>query len=87
MLRSCGTARYGPTSIVVVDKVDKKAVASDVAVPDDSNVRKKEHEDLEKHPGLREQLEMWGVKTSVIPMVIGAPQLGGAVLADPRIPN
>lgn len=31
---------------------------------------------LEKHPDLREQLEMWGVKTSVIPMVIGAPKLG-----------
>lgn len=51
MLRSCLTARYGPTSIVVVDKVDKKAVVRDVAVPDDSNVRKKEHEKTRETPG------------------------------------
>ncbi|MGZ7254081.1 hypothetical protein ACXWO5_10720, partial [Streptococcus pyogenes] len=38
--------------IVVVDKQKKTAVVIDVAVPNDSNIRKKEHEKLEKYQGL-----------------------------------
>ena len=30
--------------IVVVDKLQKKAVLTDVAIPSDSNIKKKEHE-------------------------------------------
>ncbi|CAI5660153.1 unnamed protein product [Oreochromis niloticus] len=59
--------------IVVVDKQKKTAVVIDVAVPNDSNIRKKEHEKLEKYQGLREELErMWRVKVTVVPVVIGA---------------
>ncbi|XP_076747453.1 uncharacterized protein LOC143421715 [Maylandia zebra] len=68
--------------IVVVDKQKKTAVVIDVAVPNDSNIGKKEHEKLEKYQGLREELErMWRVKVTVVPVVIGAlgavtPKLG-----------
>lgn len=37
-----------------------KALVIDVAMPSDSNIRKKEHETLEKHQRLREEPEkMW----------------------------
>ena len=68
--------------IVVVDKEQKTVTVVDVAIPSDSNIRKKEHEKLEKYQGLREELEkMWGVKAKVVPVVIGAlvavtPKLG-----------
>lgn len=35
--------------IVVEDKVDKKAVVSDITVPNDSNIRMKEQEKLGKY--------------------------------------
>ena len=55
----------------------------DVAIPSDSNLRRKEHKRIEKYQGLREELEkMWGVKATVVPVVIGTlgaatPKLGG----------
>lgn len=55
--------------IVVVDKVDKKAVVIDVAASNGSNI-KKEYEKLEKYLGQLER--MCGVKSSVILLVIGA---------------
>ena len=59
--------------IVVVDKHRKRAAVIDVAIPSDSNIRKKEHEKLEKYQGLKEQLEkMWGMKVTVVPVVVGA---------------
>ncbi|KAF1377421.1 hypothetical protein PFLUV_G00200640 [Perca fluviatilis] len=68
--------------ILVVDKQLKKVVVIDVAIPSDSNIKKKEHEKLEKYQGLREELEeMWKLKVTVVPVVIGAlravtPRLG-----------
>ncbi len=68
--------------IVLIDKQQKKAVVIDVAIPSDSNIRKKEHEKLEKYQGLKEELEkMWKVRATVVPVVIGAlgavtPKLG-----------
>ena len=60
----------------MVYKWDKKAVLVDVAIPSDSNIRRKEHKILEKYQGLKEELErIWGLKVSVVPVVIGA--LGG----------
>ncbi|XP_055362142.1 uncharacterized protein LOC129603668 [Betta splendens] len=57
--------------IVVVDKEQSKVVVVDVAIPSDGNIRKKEHEKLEKYQGLREELEKaWKVKATVV--VIGA---------------
>lgn len=61
--------------IVMVDKQRKKAVA----IPSDSNIRKK---DLKKYQWLGEELEnMWKWKTTVVPMITGAlrgvtPKLG-----------
>ena len=42
--------------IVVIDKQQEEAVVTDVAVPSDSNTKKKEYEKLEKYQGLREEL-------------------------------
>ncbi|XP_070694492.1 protocadherin-8 [Pempheris klunzingeri] len=45
----------------------------DVAIPSDSNIRKKEHRKLKKYHGLKEELEkMWGVKATVVPVVFRA---------------
>ena len=68
--------------IMVVDKDQKTAVMIDVALPSDSNIRKKECEKLEKYQGLKEELErMRKVKAKVVPGVVGAlgavaPKLG-----------
>ncbi|KAF7663723.1 hypothetical protein LDENG_00203700, partial [Lucifuga dentata] len=60
--------------MVVVDKEQKRAVVIDMAVPADSNIRKKEHQKIQKYQGLKEELERtWKVKSKVVPVVIGAP--------------
>ena len=57
--------------LVLVDKHHKTAVVIDVVIPSDSNIRKKEHEKLEKYQGLKEELEkMWVVKAAVV-IVLG----------------
>lgn len=59
--------------IVLIDKQQKKAAVIDVAIPTDSNIKKKEHEKLEKYQGLKEELEkMWKGRAPVVPVVIGA---------------
>lgn len=79
--------------IVVMDKQQKTVVVVDVAIPSDSNIRKKEQEKLEKYQGLKEELEkMWGVKASVVPVVIGAlgavtPKLEGWLQQIPGTPS
>ncbi|XP_049897793.1 nucleoside diphosphate-linked moiety X motif 6 isoform X2 [Epinephelus moara] len=51
--------------------MDKQQKAG--AIPNDSSIRKKEHEQLRKYQGLKEELEkMWGVKTKVVQVVMGA---------------
>ncbi|TWW59309.1 hypothetical protein D4764_06G0008390 [Takifugu flavidus] len=51
----------------------KTVVVIDVAIPSDSNIRKKEHKKLEKYQGLKEEMErMWWMKATVVPVVIGA---------------
>ena len=58
---------------MVVDKEQKMALVIDVAVPVDSDIRKKEHEKIKKYQGLKEQLkQMWKVKCNEIPVVVGA---------------
>ena len=42
--------------IAVVDEHQKTAVVVDVAIPSGGNIRKKEHEKLEKYQGLKEEL-------------------------------
>ena len=60
-LRSCGTSRSTSIPVVAnrpdimaVDRQGKKAIVVDVTIPSDSNIRKKEHEKLEKYQGLKE---------------------------------
>ena len=63
--------RKSQLDIVVVDK-QKKAVVIHVAIPLNGNIKKKEREKLEKHQGLREELQkMWNVNATVVPVVIG----------------
>ena len=40
--------------IVVVNKLHRKAVVIDVAIPSNSNTKEKEQKKLEKYPGLKE---------------------------------
>ncbi|TWW57282.1 hypothetical protein D4764_07G0000010 [Takifugu flavidus] len=57
--------------LVVANQPDIVVVVIDVAIPSDSNIRKKEHEKLEKYQGLKEEMErMWGMKATVVPVVI-----------------
>ncbi|KAF7655229.1 hypothetical protein LDENG_00059120 [Lucifuga dentata] len=68
--------------MVVVNKEQKRVVVIDVAIPSDGNIKKKEHEKLEKYQRLKEELDqMWKVKSTVVPVVIGTlgavtPKLG-----------
>ena len=58
---------------MLVNKKEKKAVAVDVAIPNDCNLRKKEEEKLGEYQGLKEEQERkLGAKVSVVPVVIGA---------------
>ncbi|TWW73493.1 hypothetical protein D4764_15G0008870 [Takifugu flavidus] len=55
--------------VVVVDKHQKTLVV--IAIPSNSNIKKKQHEKLEKYQGLKEEMErMWGMKATVVPVVI-----------------
>lgn len=63
---------YRP-DIAVEDKHQKNAVVTDVAIPSDSNIRKKEHKKPKEYQGLKEELEkMCRVKATVVPEVRGA---------------
>ena len=59
--------------IVVVDKLEKMAVVIDATIVSDSNIKKKEHEKLEKYQGLTAEVEgTWKMKAAVVPVVIRA---------------
>ena len=59
--------------LVIIDKRDKSCQIIDVAIPEDNAVREKEDEKVEKYQDLaREVLKMWGVRSKVIPVVVGA---------------
>ena len=42
---------------VVVDKLQNKAIVTDVAIPSDSNIENKKHKKLEKYLGLKWEVE------------------------------
>ena len=58
-----------------------------------SNIKRKEQEKLKGYQGLIEELErMWGVKVTVVQMVMGVlgaviPNLGSWLLQIPQIPS
>ena len=59
--------------IVIVDKERKESTIIDIAVPNDINIKEKEHEKIEKYQPLKEELSrIWKVKTKVVPVVVGA---------------
>ena len=76
---SSGTSRFRPikllclidcNQLVVLEKWNMITVVIVVTIPSDNNISKKEHEKLDKYPGLKEELErIWGIK-SVIPVGI-----------------
>ena len=57
---------------MAVDKENQRAIIIDIAVPNDYNIASKEKEKVEKYQPLREINKCWKVKTTVIPIVIGA---------------
>ena len=59
--------------LLLVDKSKKSCRIIDVAIPEDSGVKEKEAERVEKYQNLgRELKRMWEVKTKVVPVVLGA---------------
>lgn len=64
--RQIGNGQLSDT--VEIDKEQKIAVVTDVAMTSDSNIWKKEYNKLEKYKGLKEELELekiWKVKAKV----------------------
>lgn len=69
--------------ILVVDKEQKKSVGIGVAISDDSNSRKKEHEKVKKYQELKEQLgQMWKVELALVE--IGTLGVLGAMTLKPK---
>ncbi|XP_028517939.1 uncharacterized protein LOC110248967 [Exaiptasia diaphana] len=59
--------------IVVKDKENKTCLLIDMSVPTDKNISIKTTEKLSKYKDLEIEVErMWGLKTSTIPVIIGA---------------
>jgi hypothetical protein len=59
--------------IVLVRKESKECLVIDIAVPGDVRVERKEDEKIEKYRDLcRELKRLWGVRCSVVPVVVGA---------------
>ena len=58
--------------IVIKDKKEKKCWLLDISTPSDRNVAVKEVEKLSKYKDLEIEINrMWGMKTTVIPIIIG----------------
>ena len=59
--------------LLIIDKSENNCKIIDVAIPEDGRVRAKEDEKVEKYQDLaREVRKIWGVRTKVIPIVVGA---------------
>ena len=59
--------------LVIINKKEQTCHVIDIAVPEDTAVKAKEEEKLEKYQDLaREIQKMWSVRTQVLPVVIGA---------------
>ena len=58
---------------MVVNKRGNQYFIIDIAVPNDSGIFEKEKEKIEKYQDLRRELaKLWSIKTSVVPIVVGA---------------
>ena len=60
--------------IVIVDKIEKKAIMIDVAIPGDKRIIDKEKEKIEKYQNLKREIQrLWNLKEiDVILVVLGA---------------
>ena len=59
--------------LLIINKKENNWQIIDVAISDDGRVRTKEDEKEEKYQDLaRDIRKMWGVRTKVIPIVVGA---------------
>ena len=59
--------------IVLIDYQQQSGLIIDIAVPRDENIRDKELEKIDKYQSLKIELEqLWKVKITVIPIVVGA---------------
>ena len=59
--------------LVLIDKREKYSQIIHVAIPEDSEVKETENEKVEKYQNLaRELRRMWEVKTTVVPIAVGA---------------
>ena len=59
--------------IVIKDRKENKCIFIDMSVPSERNVARKETEKLSKYKDLEiEVTKMWQMKTTVIPVIIGA---------------
>ena len=59
--------------LMIIDKRDRSCQIIDVAIPEDGRVREKKDEKIEKYQDLaREARGMWGVRSKLIPVVVGA---------------
>ena len=59
--------------IIIKDKIEKKCIMIDMSIPSERNVSIKEVEKLSKYQDLEiEVTRMWEMKTSTVPIVVGA---------------
>ena len=59
--------------IIIKDKIEKKCIMIDTSIPSERNVSIKEVEKLSKYKDLEiEVTKMWEMKTSTVPIVVGA---------------
>ena len=59
--------------MMIIDKSDRSCQIIDEAIREDGRVREKEDEKIEKYQDLaREVRRIWGVRSKVIPVVVGA---------------
>ena len=57
----------------VVYRRDNQCFIIDIAVSNDSGIFEKEKEKIEKYQDLRREIaKLWSIKTSVVPIVVGA---------------
>ena len=60
------------SDLLVTDKTENNYQIIDVPIPDDGRVGAKEEEKVEKYHLEREIRKMWGIRTKMIPIVLGA---------------
>ena len=59
--------------MIIIDKTSKKAKIVDFAVPADHRIEISQHRKIENYQDLKRELQkLWNLKTSILPIVIGA---------------